>query len=96
MWVIAGLLGKVVGCSLGGLMSKNSMRDSLKIGVGMMARAEVVIVCASKGIENSLISPMIMPFTLLLILLSSFITPMILKLLYKNELGDKKSVKEEK
>ena len=96
VWVIAGLLGKVVGCSLGGLMSKNSMRDSLKIGVGMMARAEVVIVCASKGIENSLISPMIMPFTLLLILLSSFITPMILKLLYKNELGDKKSVKEEK
>lgn len=86
VWVIAGLLGKVVGCSLGGLLTKFKMKDSLKIGIGMMARAEVLIVCAQKGIENNLVSSTLMPFTLILILISSFMTPVLLKALYKDEL----------
>lgn len=87
-WVVAGLLGKVVGCFLGARLFKFNSRDSLKIGVGMMARAEVLIVCAQKGIENNLVSSSIMPFTLILILISSFLTPLFLKILYKNEMDN--------
>ena len=47
--------------------------------------AEVVIVTAQKGVDAGLVSPLIMPFTIGLILVSTFTTPVFLKLLYKNE-----------
>ncbi|MFA6755708.1 MAG: cation:proton antiporter, partial [Bacilli bacterium] len=87
IWVIVGLLGKVLGAGGGALICRFKMKDSLKIGVGMMARAEVVIVCAQKGIDANLVSNSIMPFVLALIIISSLITPLLLKLLYKDESG---------
>ena len=49
-----------------------------------MARAEVIIVSAQKGITAGIITTEIMPFIILLIVISSLITPILLKLLYKN------------
>jgi len=86
-WVFVGLLGKILGAGCGGLMCKFSAKDSLKIGVGMMARAEVLIVTAQTGVDSGLISDKIIPFTLLLILVSSFITPILLKFLYKDDIN---------
>ena len=85
VWILAGLLGKVVGAGLGGLITKFKFKDALRIGVGMMVRAEVVIVTAQKGVDAGLVSPLIMPFTIGLILVGTFATPILLKLLYKNE-----------
>lgn len=85
IWVVVGLLGKVVGAGMGALICKFKFKDSLRIGVGMMARAEVLIVCAQKGVDSGLISDQIMIYTLILILVSSFLTPIILKILYKDE-----------
>lgn len=85
-WILVGILGKVIGAGAGALICKFKFKDSLKIGVGMMARAEVLIVCAQKGIDSGLVSMAIMPFTLGIIIITSFITPVFLKLLYKKEL----------
>lgn len=82
-FILAGLLGKVLGCSGASLLCKYSHKDSLRVGVGMMARAEVALVCAQKGVENGMINSAIMPFILMLIIISSFVTPMILKKSYK-------------
>lgn len=84
-WVFLGMLGKVIGAGSGALICKFKFKDSLKVGVGMMARAEVVIVCAQKGVDSGLIDSQIMVYTLALILISSFLTPIMLKLLYKGE-----------
>lgn len=88
VWVLVGALGKVIGAGAGGLLSKFNLRESGAIGVGMMARAEVLIVTAQTGIDARLVSSSIMPFTLILILLTSFLTPIFLKLLLKNKNGD--------
>ncbi|MGN0173672.1 MAG: cation:proton antiporter [Acutalibacteraceae bacterium] len=85
MFIIAGILGKVLGCSLTAKLCRFNMKDSLKIGVGMMARAEVALVCAQKGVDAGIISSDIMPFILILIILSSFATPILLKQLYKGD-----------
>lgn len=85
IWVFAGLLGKVLGAGTGGLITHFKFKESLGIGIGMMARAEVLIVCAQKGIDANLVDSQIMVYTLALILLSSFLTPIILKLLFKND-----------
>jgi Kef-type K+ transport system membrane component KefB len=85
VWIVAGLLGKVIGAGSGAFMCRFSFKDSLKIGVGMMARAEVLIVCAQTGVDAGLVSGQIIPYTLALILISSFLTPILLKALYKGE-----------
>ena len=84
VWVIAGLLGKILGAGSGALLTKSKGREALIIGVGMMARAEVVIVTAQEGVDSGLVESGIIPFTLALILVSSFLTPILLRLLYKN------------
>lgn len=88
VWILLGLIGKIIGCTCAGLLFKFKFKDSLKLGVGMMARAEVLIVCAQKGVDCNLVDNKIMIFCLLLILISSFLTPICLKLLYKNEMVD--------
>lgn len=85
-FILAGLSGKVIGCAGASLLCRYDFKDSVRVGLGMMARAEVALVCAQKGVENHMINSNIMPFILILIILSSFVTPMFLKMSYKKEL----------
>ena len=84
VWIFLGLLGKVLGSGLARLCFNFGFHGSLIVGFGMMARAEVLIVCAEKGISAGIVSDNIMPFCLLLILISSFATPIFLKLAYRS------------
>ena len=87
LFVLVGIIGKLIGCGLAARACKYSFKDSLRVGVGMMARAEVALVCAQTGINNGLIDPAITPFLLVLIIITSFATPLVLKSSYKGELG---------
>ncbi len=85
LFVVAGLIGKVIGCGVAAKCCRYNTSDSFKIGIGMMARAEVALVCAQKGIENGVISSDIMPFILILIIFSSFVTPFFLQRSYRRD-----------
>lgn len=85
-FILAGLIGKVMGCGGAAAICKYGVKDSFRVGVGMMARAEVALVCAQKGVENGMISSSIMPFIVLMIIISSFATPIILRKMYRGEL----------
>lgn len=89
LFIIAGIIGKLIGCGIAAKCCKYSFSDSVKIGVGMMARAEVCLVTASKG--AGIIDNNIMPFIVILIIITSLLSPIFLKLIYNH---DKK--KEEK
>jgi Kef-type K+ transport system membrane component KefB len=91
-FIIAGLVGKACGCGAAALTCKYGMRDSLKVGIGMMARAEVALVCAQKGVEFGMINSSIMPFIVILIVVSSFTTPIVLRKLYRKELEEEKAM----
>ena len=86
LFIIAGILGKILGCGVGAKLTKNSWKDSYRCGLGMMCRAEVCLICANKGISRGIISASIQPFILCLILITSFVTPVLLKQSYKNEI----------
>ncbi|HRX58577.1 MAG TPA: cation:proton antiporter [Eubacteriales bacterium] len=85
LFIIAGMIGKVVGCGGAALLCRYSFKDSFKVGVGMMARAEVALVTAQKGVEYGIIDTSIMPFIVLLIIITSFITPISLQSAYKHD-----------
>lgn len=91
LFILAGIAGKLVGCGAGAKICKYSWKDALRCGVGMMCRAEVCLICAQKGIDAKIIKAEIQPFILVIILLTSFITPIILKKSYKNEPLDEAS-----
>lgn len=84
-FVAAGLLGKFFGCGVSARLCGFSKRDSFRIGVGTMVRAEVALICVQKGIDNGIINASITPFVVILILVSSLIAPMLLKYSYKKD-----------
>lgn len=86
-FVGVGIVSKIIGCGSGAFLCKYNLKDSFRVGFGMMVRAEVVLVCTQKGVENGMVDSAIMPFVLLLILLTSFMTPIFLRLTYRNELN---------
>ncbi len=94
-YIVAGLLSKVIGCGFGAKITKSSWKNSLRIGVGMMARAEVCLICAQKGIDAGLVDPAMSAFIVIMIVVSSFVTPLILKATYKNEAPVKMDYSEE-
>lgn len=88
--VLMGLIGKIVGC---GAVAKGfgySWRESVIGGVGMMARGEVALIVTQTATNPSLgenaLGGEFMIMTVLLILVSSILTPILLKVLYSKEL----------
>ena len=87
-FVAVGLISKIIGCGLTAKMCKFNSNDSLKIGVGMMTRGEVALIVSQKGLSAGLLEPVYFTSVILLIIVSSILTPIILKILY---LKDKSS-----
>lgn len=81
-FVVAGLLSKIIGCSLVAKICKFNWPDSVKIGVGMMTRGEVALIVSQKGLSVGLMEPVYFTAVILLIMFSSIITPIVLKLMY--------------
>ena len=91
--VLVGLLGKVIGCGTVCKAFRYSWRESAITGIGMMARGEVALIVTAAVTAPSLgefaLRPEYMIMTVLLILVSSILTPVLLKLLYKNRRSDR-------
>ena len=78
----AALIAKVVGCGGMAKLCRFSKSDSLKIGVGMMTRGEVALIVADKGITAGIIEKSMNFAVVPLIIVSSLLAPIILKVLY--------------
>lgn len=85
VFVAAALIGKLLGCGAAAKLCKFSFADSCRVGLGMMVRAEVVLICTEKGVASGLVNPAVFPFVIVIILLSSVLTPILLKWSYRHE-----------
>jgi Kef-type K+ transport system membrane component KefB len=84
-FVLVGLLGKVIGCGLSAKLLKYNNFDSLKIGVGMMTRGEVALIVAQRGLKAGIMDSKYFTSVILLIVISSILTPVILKAIYASD-----------
>ena len=84
-FVFTALITKVIGCGTTAKLLGYSMKDSLKVGVGMMTRGEVALIVSQKGLSVGLMDPVYFTSVILLIIVSSVSTPILLKLLYRGE-----------
>lgn len=82
VFVVVGMITKIIGCGLAAKLCRNSWLDSAKIGVGMMARGEVALIVAQKGLAVGMLTPVYFTSVILLIIVSSILSPILLKYLY--------------
>ena len=82
-FVAVALVSKIIGCGSASKLCKFKWNDSLKIGIGMMTRGEVALITAQKGLAAGLISSDYFTAVILMILVSSILAPVLLKILYK-------------
>jgi len=83
MFAVA-VIGKLLGCSGAARALKISSKESLQIGVGMISRGEVAIITANIGMQNNIISEEIYIPTLIVVILTTVITPALLKIAFSS------------
>lgn len=84
-FAVVAMLCKLLGCFAAGKLARFGTKDSLRIGAGMMARGEVALIVATKGAEAGVIRSELFIAVIALIIISSVITPIFLKFLYKEK-----------
>ncbi len=84
-FVAVALVSKIIGCGAMSRLCGFHGKDTLKIGVGMMTRGEVALIVAQRGLTEGMISSAYFTSVILLIIVSSVLTPIILKVLYSKD-----------
>ena len=88
MLTIVAVLSKIVGCGLGCKLFKYTNRESLQVGAGMVSRGEVALIVANKGFNAHLISSALLGPILIVVIATTILSPILLKLSYAKEVND--------
>ena len=79
------IISKMVGCGLGAKICKFTWKESLQTGVGMISRGEVALIVAEKGRQVGLISEDLFAPIILVVIVTTLITPILLKIVFKGD-----------
>ncbi len=82
---VVAIITKVIGCGLGSKLMRYSTKESVQIGVGMISRGEVALIMASKGLPLGLIEPTALGPIIIMIVVTTVVTPILLKLVFKDD-----------
>ncbi|BCN28955.1 cation:proton antiporter [Anaeromicropila herbilytica] len=85
MFAIA-VIGKLFGCGLAARCLKMSKSESIQVGAGMISRGEVALITANIGLQKGIITEEIFLPTLIVVILTTIVTPILLKLTYSHKL----------
>lgn len=77
--LIVAILTKTVGCGLGARLTGFNSSDALHIGIGMISRGEVALIVAQKGYNMGLVSGKLFSPIVLVVIVTTIITPVLLK-----------------
>lgn len=81
--IVMAVITKIIGCGLAAKICRMPAKESLTVGVGMVARGEVALMVAQKGIDSGYIDEKLLPAIVLTVISCALITPILLKLSYK-------------
>ena len=86
-FVAVALLGKIIGAGFAAKCTGHTWKESLICGIGMMTRGEVALIVSQKGLDAGVITAADFTPVILLIIFSSVLTPILLKLLFGSPKG---------
>lgn len=79
---IVAVITKIIGCGLGAKICGYKNYQVKRIGVGMISRGEVALIVASKGDSMGLMSPQFLGPVIIVVVLTTIITPILLKVVF--------------
>ena len=82
------ILGKVVGCGVLALLAGFDRREALRVGVGMISRGEVGLIVAGYGLAHGIIGNDIFSAMVLMVLVTTMITPIWLRRVFPRVDGE--------
>ena len=83
--LVVAILTKVIGCGIGAKLCKYSGKEALQIGVGMISRGEVALIVAQKGYQYGMLDDTLFAPVVLVVIVTTLITPILLKGVMKND-----------
>ena len=83
--VMVALLSKVIGCGIGAKVCHYNHDECIQIGVGMISRGEVALIVANKGTTVGLMSKALFGPIVIMVIITTIITPILLKIVFKDK-----------
>ena len=78
--MLAAVISKIIGCGGAARLTGMSRQEALVSGIGMVARGEVALMVAQKGINAGMIDPVVLPAVVMSVICCALLTPVMLKL----------------
>src|SRR6266508_2214141 len=99
LWLMAVILavavaGKVVGCGAAARLCGFNRQESLRVGVGMISRGEVGLIVAGVGLASGVIDKEIFSIMVIMVLVTTMITPLLLRLVFPRVVEERADVYE--
>ena len=85
--IVIVIVTKIVGCGLPSLIFLKDKTKALRVGIGMISRGEVGLIVAGVGVSAGVLTSDIYTTVIIMVALTTIITPIWLKKSFKNELA---------
>lgn len=82
--LIVAIIGKLVGCSLGAKLRNFDNRESIAVGVAMIPRAGVELILVKLGLDYGIINTEMASAILIMVVITTFVSPPLLAKILKN------------
>jgi Kef-type K+ transport system membrane component KefB len=80
--VAVAILAKAIGCGLSARWCGFTAQQSIRVGVGMISRGEVGLIVAGYGLANGLIGRDVFSASVIVVLVTTMVTPPLLRLVF--------------
>jgi len=82
MIIVIAVFAKVAGCFLGSFATGFNVKESTRVGIGMISRGEVGLIIAGYGLTHAIIQRDIFSVMVLMVLFTTLITPILLRFVF--------------
>ena len=89
--IVIAVVTKIGGCGLPSLIFLKDKTKALRVGIGMVSRGEVGLIVAGVGVSVGVLSSDIYTTVIIMVVLTTIITPLWLKKSFKSELASQHS-----
>jgi Kef-type K+ transport system membrane component KefB len=83
--IAVAVVTKLVGCGLPAMLFLKDRGKAMKVGIGMISRGEVGLIVAGVGVSSGVLSNDIYTTVIIMVALTTIITPIWLKVAYRKE-----------
>jgi Kef-type K+ transport system membrane component KefB len=85
--VVVAIVTKAIGCGVLARVTGFNTQESVRVGVGMISRGEVGLIVAGYGLANGIIGRDVFSASVLMVLVTTMITPPLLRLTFPRDAG---------